>query len=245
MIAQSGSDSELTRACTIIALACQGKKLRNDTYLKRAKDLYSLSLQSFRLSISNEAIFTSGESLITATLLGLYEVCLAARYGACNLQLQMISVSDAYQGAHVAHARGISAILLSRFSPFNLMCDGKLFQVAYPLSLDDLQGESDESPSPSYSTSAFDKGPQTFSVMCTPVLNRSKSTIDMVYIQTEPLIRRAAVLLNSAPDLDQVRQLLSDAERMKEAYYAWPETTPVEWKPRTVGFIAPREEKLE
>lgn len=70
-----------------MGLACQGKKLGNDIYLNRASDLYSLSLRSFRLSISNEIIFTSGESLITATLLGLYEVCLTPLYGVRNLQL--------------------------------------------------------------------------------------------------------------------------------------------------------------
>lgn len=64
----------------------------------------------------------------------------------------------------------------------------------------------------------------------------------MVYIQTEPLIRRAVILLNGEPDLGQVRQLLSDAERMKEEYYAWPETTPIEWKPVKKGVIAPRED---
>lgn len=125
------------------------------------------------------------------------------------------------------------------------MCDGKLFQVSNPLSLDDLQSEHDDSPSPPYSAAAFDKGPHTFSVMCTPVFNRSKSTIDMVYIQTEPLIRRAVILLNGEPDLEQVLQLLSDAERMKEEYYAWPETTPIEWKPVQCGLIAPRDDMQE
>jgi hypothetical protein len=74
MIATAGPNSELAQACTIISLANLGKQLGNTTYIKRAEGLYSLLLRSFRLSISNEAIFITVESLITAALLGLYKV---------------------------------------------------------------------------------------------------------------------------------------------------------------------------
>jgi hypothetical protein len=62
------------QACTIIALTNLGRRLGNAMYINRAEGLYSLLLRSFRLSISNEAIFTTVDSLITAALLGLYEV---------------------------------------------------------------------------------------------------------------------------------------------------------------------------
>lgn len=74
MIAKAGPDSELEKACTIVALTSLGKKIGYHLLLKRAENLYSLMLRSFRLSISNEAVFSTIESLITATLLGLYEV---------------------------------------------------------------------------------------------------------------------------------------------------------------------------
>lgn len=74
MISKAGPSSELTQACTITSLADIGNKLRSTTYIERAKGLYSSLLRSFRLRISNEAIFTTVESLITAALLGLYEV---------------------------------------------------------------------------------------------------------------------------------------------------------------------------
>jgi len=77
MIANAGPSSELAQACTIIALANLGGKLGYNIYVNRARSLYSLLLQSFRLSISNEAVFTTVESLITAALLGLYEVSLS------------------------------------------------------------------------------------------------------------------------------------------------------------------------
>ncbi|KAK9482634.1 hypothetical protein V1527DRAFT_454858 [Lipomyces starkeyi] len=227
MIAKVGPRSELTRACTIMALASRGKKLHVATYLNRAKDLYSVSLRSFRLSISNEATFTSGESLITAALLGLYEV---------------ITASDAYHGAHVAHAQGISAILLSKLSPFELVCNGKLFQVADPTPLEDLDGAESESPALQHSLTIPGKRSQKFSILCTPIFSRSKSkaTIDTIYAQTEPLIRKAEFVLGRDANLDEVRHLLLEAEQMKETYYSWPETTPEEWKPRSAGVIAPQ-----
>lgn len=74
MVSKAGPNSELVQACTIIALANIGSKLGSSMYKHRAESLYSSLLRSFRLSISNQAVFTTVESLITATLLGLYEV---------------------------------------------------------------------------------------------------------------------------------------------------------------------------
>ena len=74
MISEAGPSSELAQACTIASLANIGNKLGNTAYIERAKGLYSSLLRSFRLRISNEAIFTTVESLVTAALLGLYEV---------------------------------------------------------------------------------------------------------------------------------------------------------------------------
>lgn len=74
MIAKADPNSELVQACTLIALANLGNKFGNTMYRHRAEGLYSLLLRSFRLSISNEAVFTTVESLITAALMGLYEV---------------------------------------------------------------------------------------------------------------------------------------------------------------------------
>lgn len=74
MVAEAGPTSEVAKACTIIALANMGKKMGASMLIQKAENLHSLLLRSFRLSISNEATFASIESLITAALLGLYEV---------------------------------------------------------------------------------------------------------------------------------------------------------------------------
>jgi hypothetical protein len=158
--------------------------------------------------------------------------------GADN-QSQIITSTEAYPYAHVAHARGISAILISKFSPFDLMCGGKLFQVANPVLFSDIEVETSEPPS-------IKKLLQRFSVLCTPVFSQSNIVIlDLVYAQTEPLIRRAECLLGSEETtLNQLRQLKLEAEELNEAYNKWPGTIPEEWKPRSVGLILSKDNEL-
>ncbi|KAM0247766.1 hypothetical protein ACHAQJ_009699 [Trichoderma viride] len=189
--------------------------------------MYCLLLQSFRLSISNEAVFTTVESLVTAALLGLYEI---------------ITSTGAYPGAHVAHAQGISAILLSKFSPFDLLCDGKLFQVANPIPLEDLEVEISETLSQQHSPASINKASQRFSVLCTPLFNRSSSAIDFIYASTMSLMRRAEDLLENDATLDQLYRLKLEAEQLQEAYNAWPGTIPQEWIPRSAGIISSKDE---
>jgi hypothetical protein len=93
MISSAGPSSELAQACTIASLASIGKRLQNTTYVKKAEGLYSSSLRSFRLRISNDAIFTTVESLITVALFGLYEVFLRVlilMMGADNRRLSAV-----------------------------------------------------------------------------------------------------------------------------------------------------------
>ena len=111
----------------------------------------------------------------------------------------------------------MSAILVSKFSPFDLICGGKLFQVASPILLEDLQVEDSDPPPLQHSPATVNKIPQRFSVLCTPLFNQSSSTIDLIYAETEPLIRRAESLLGGEATLDQLRHLKLEAEQLKEA----------------------------
>ncbi|KAL5085896.1 hypothetical protein Trisim1_009809 [Trichoderma cf. simile WF8] len=225
MIAKADPNSELVQACTLIALANLGNKFGNTMYRHRAEGLYSLLLRSFRLSISNEAVFTTVESLITAALMGLYEI---------------ITSIGTYTGAHVAHAQGISAILISKFSPFDLLCDGKLFQIASSVPLEDLDVEIYTRPSLRNSPAVVTKASQKFSLMCTPLFNQSSSAIDFIYARTISLMLRAEPLLESETEatLDQLCQLRFEAEQLREAYTTWPDTVPPAWTPKWLGTIS-------
>jgi len=62
------------KACKIIALSTLAKKEKSSAIIEAAEKLHFSLLRSFRLNISNEATCASVESLITAALLGLYDV---------------------------------------------------------------------------------------------------------------------------------------------------------------------------
>lgn len=160
-----------------------------------------------------------------------------------NWQSQIITSTGKHLGAHVTHAQGISAILVSKFSPFDLLCDGKLFQVASPTPLENLEVEISEPPPSLHSPTVINKVSQKFSVLCTPLFNQSSSTIDFIYASTISLMRRAEYLLENEATVDQLCQLKFEAEQLKEAYNTWPETVPQKWIPTPVGIISSRNEE--
>ena len=77
LIETAGPESSIAKACKIISLANLGKKAGNSMLLQKADALYFDFLPSFRWTISNEGRSTTIHSLITAVLLGLYEVNIA------------------------------------------------------------------------------------------------------------------------------------------------------------------------
>jgi hypothetical protein len=126
-----------------------------------------------------------------------------------------------------------------------LLCDGALFRVANPTPLEDLEVEiSEPPPSLSHSSAVVNKVSQKFSVLCTPLFNQSSSAIDFFYAQTVSLVRKAKDLLENEAEVavDQLHQLKSEAEQLREAYDTWPATVPPEWIPKSVGLITPKAE---
>lgn len=140
--------------------------------------------------------------------------------------------------AYVGHARGVSAIIVSKYSPFDLTCGGKLFQLAKPLPIENLQV---------MVTGNFPvrKVSRPFSVLCTPVLRQSicNSTIDVMHTEMQPLLTRAKGLLGSGDaTLDQLLSLKLEAEHSRDAYNAWVGSIPEEWILKPVGATPPKED---
>jgi hypothetical protein len=143
----------------------------------------------------------------------------------------------------VAHARGVSAILMSKSSPFNLVCGGKLFDVVSSSKLGDFElashGLEHLQPTPANKVSPI------FSVLCTPLNCQSKpSNLDVIFTQTASLSLRATVLLASDASIDSIYSLKLDAEQLIERYDSWPESLPKEWWPRTVGVIDSKDKEI-
>jgi hypothetical protein len=74
LLVYSGPSSELSQAVTIVSFASYGHKHRRPEISTEAKFLYFQLLQSFQRTISNVATSNIVEPLLTAVLLGLYEV---------------------------------------------------------------------------------------------------------------------------------------------------------------------------
>lgn len=93
-----------------------------------------------------------------------------------------------------------------------------------------------------HSSAVVNKVSQKFSVLCTPLFNQPSSAIDFFYARTVSLVRKAKDLLDNKAEVpvDQLCQLKSEAEQLREAYNIWPTTIPQEWIPKSVGVITPK-----
>ncbi|KIW40936.1 uncharacterized protein PV06_06540 [Exophiala oligosperma] len=101
-----------------MALACLGSRLKMLDLLDQARSLHIQLLHSFSKSLLELSAHDVMESLVTAVLLGLYELVTA---GSTN-------PSD-----HDAHSRGVTAILCATQSPLELVRGKGLFQLAHSL----------------------------------------------------------------------------------------------------------------
>jgi hypothetical protein len=76
LLNSAGPKSELAEATHVVALANIGTKLRRPTLVHKARIRYYKMLHSLQVMISKAAMTKATESLMTAVLLGLYEVCI-------------------------------------------------------------------------------------------------------------------------------------------------------------------------
>ncbi|KAE9382116.1 hypothetical protein N431DRAFT_321891 [Stipitochalara longipes BDJ] len=105
MVQQLGLESDLAKACKVVAFATHGIKLRRPVLIQRAENFYQDLLGTLARGIEDPVFATSTESLMIAMLLGLYEIIMA---------------DDIRPGNHKFHARGIAAILQIENSPLDL-----------------------------------------------------------------------------------------------------------------------------
>ncbi|MCJ1390674.1 hypothetical protein MMC18_003535 [Xylographa bjoerkii] len=220
LIEKAGPWSSIAKSCKVISLANLGKKAASPMLLQKAETLYFDLLPSFRWTISNEDKSTTIHSLITAVLLGLYEI---------------ITSTSTELGSHVAHARGVSAILTNKYSPFDLVCGGQLFQLPNPLSLKDLDiGHLENISTPTL------KASEKFSIVCMPLVNSPWATLDPIFLKTISLIRKAEKLLGDeteATSIDDLQLLKQEAELLRTDYQKCVINLSKEWRSSLIGII--------
>ena len=139
LLHHAGPSSDVGRACKIVALASLGNKLGRPKLVEKAKQLYAGLLSSFRMTISDPATSNTVESLMTSALLGVYEVGSDSLDASIRISLlmflQIITADESHFGSHGAHVRGVSAMLSSEKSPFDLRHGARLFKLANSLLL--------------------------------------------------------------------------------------------------------------
>jgi hypothetical protein len=74
VFAHAEPSSDIAMACKVAAFASFGRKWQISSLVMKAEILYSNLLHSFRMTITNSVTSNTAGSLVTAVLLGLYEV---------------------------------------------------------------------------------------------------------------------------------------------------------------------------
>lgn len=74
VILHAGESSDVAVAAKIIALTTAGNRMGRASLIDRANVLYGFLLRSFQVTLSSDVACKTVESLMTAVLLGLYEV---------------------------------------------------------------------------------------------------------------------------------------------------------------------------
>ena len=120
LIVYSEPCSELAEAAKAVSLAALGNKLKRPPLLAKAKQKYGCLLGHFQSTLSDPTTSRSIQALMTAVLLGLYEI---------------VTANEKSPGMHEAHVRGVAAILDGDYSPFELSAGVRLFQLGTAMAL--------------------------------------------------------------------------------------------------------------
>jgi hypothetical protein len=135
----------------------------------------------------------------------------------------------------VAHARGVSAILMNKYSPYDFVCGVQLFQLTNPLSFKDLKVSDPKNiATPTLQTS------REFSILCMPPINSPWATLDPIFVKTISLKRKAEKLLGDetgATVIDDLQLLKQEAELLRTDFQKFVINLSKEWRSSLIGTI--------
>lgn len=137
LLASAAPSSDVARAVKIVALASLGNKLDEPGLIHRAYASYPDLLRSFQVTMSKATTSDTIETLATAVLLGLFEVCSAVSFPlivitseSVEYLVQVIRANEVYPGEHSAHVRGVAAILTNEDTCSSRHPAAQYFQIA-------------------------------------------------------------------------------------------------------------------
>ncbi|RDW85949.1 hypothetical protein BP5796_04274 [Coleophoma crateriformis] len=209
LLKNANPDSELVHAARIVARASAASKCDLQDVLDKTRAEYSDILVAFESVLNDPDKCNTDEALMTAALLGLYEMMVA---------------TEVYPSAHSMHVKGVSAILCTRDLPFELLAGSSLFQTFNTLL--------PQNPTPEAQI------PGLLSAYCCSKADPSTKNLDAILIRLPPVRRRALKIL-SDPKASKVelRSLKQEAILLNKEFSLWPLCLPKEWMPQTLGDI--------
>ncbi|KAJ9150715.1 hypothetical protein NKR23_g3467 [Pleurostoma richardsiae] len=206
LLAAAGPLSELGQAVSIVETAVLGNQQGRLDMIDDAARRYCSLLRSFQTTLFRRETHVNIQTLMTALLLGLYEI---------------VSSNGSSVPKHVAHVRGVCAILLSNESPFDMAGGLQLFRLGNPLL---LKGSLLEQTS--------------HGVLCVPTSHDIIQNLDAVLVRCNPLFKRAKTILEDASSTSyELEGLLQASLDIHWAFNRWVQRQSEEWMPKTVHTI--------
>lgn len=82
-------------------------------------------------------------------------------------------------------------------------------------------------------------------IFCAPASHPSAQRLDALVLKAWPILEAAESALSSPATLaDDIERLFQNAKSINAEYSWWPENQPVDWKPRTIGYVNPKQVRL-
>ncbi|KAK9312467.1 hypothetical protein V1524DRAFT_439160 [Lipomyces starkeyi] len=71
----------------------------------------------------------------------------------------------------------------------------------------------------------------------------SFQSLDALLVKSWPLLKTAAAFLSKSLTIVEDLQKVLEASLLNEECSRWPASQPEEWRPRTIGFVNPRQDR--
>lgn len=136
----------------------------------------------------------------------------------------------------MAHARGVSAILMNKYSIYDFICGVQLFQLTNPLSSTEFKVSEDPK---NIATSTLQTS-RKFSILCTTLVNSSWATLDPIFVKTISLKRKAEKLLGDGTEAtvnDDLQLLQQEAELVRMDFQKCVISISQQWRSNVIGTI--------
>jgi hypothetical protein len=209
LLAQSNTTSVLYRATRVVALANAARGPEPYELSRNDQFYYMDTLKLFQQSLNDLDERLNNEAVMTASLLGLYE---------------MIAATDVSSTALTAHTAGVSALVFSKNHAPEDRPGKALFWWLNILPRNALE-LTDRLDGPIASMPASDAG-------------RPSHTLDALMLQLRPTLLKAYdILRNPKTSKSEIRRMKKQLTLLNKEFSLWPVCQPEEWAPRTVGLI--------